>query len=45
MTANIYDEWHNFIGNKPMVDALLSRVQHYCHTVTIQGSSLRDHQG
>ena len=35
----------NFLGNKPMVDALLSRVRHYCHTVTIQGPSLRDPQG
>jgi hypothetical protein len=29
----VYDEWHNFLGNKSMVDALLSRVRHYCHTV------------
>jgi hypothetical protein len=35
----------NVLGNKPMVDALLSRVRHYCHTVTIQGPSLRDPQG
>jgi len=41
----VYDEWHNFLGNKSMVDALLSRVRHYCHTVTIQGPSLRDPQG
>ena len=27
------------------VDALLSRVRHYCHTVTINGPSLRDPQG
>lgn len=40
-----YDEWHNFLGNKPMVEALLSRVRHYCHTVRIQGPSLRDPQG
>ena len=40
-----YDEWHNFLGNKSMVDALLSRVRHYCHTVTIDGPSLRDPQG
>src|SRR5882724_10845213 len=30
----VYDEWHNFLGNKPMVEALLSCVRHYCHTVT-----------
>src|ERR1700674_1223286 len=44
-TSVVYDEWHNFLGNKPMVDALLSRVRHYCHTVTIDGPSLRDPQG
>src|SRR3974390_1336423 len=42
ITTNlIYDEWHNFLGNKSMVDALLSRLRHYCHTVEIQGPSLR----
>jgi DNA replication protein DnaC len=41
----VYDEWHSFLGNKSMVDALLSRVRHYCHTVAIQGPSLRDPQG
>jgi DNA replication protein DnaC len=40
-----YDEWQNFLGNKSMVDALLSRVRHYCHTVTINGPSLREPQG
>jgi len=46
ITTNLgYDEWHNFLGNKAMVDALLSRVRHYCHTVTINGPSLRDPQG
>src|ERR1700685_453531 len=44
-TILIYDEWQNFLGNKAMVDALLSRVRHYCHTVTINGPSLRDPQG
>jgi DNA replication protein DnaC len=46
ITTNLgYDEWHNFLGNKAMVDALLSRVRHYCHTVTINGPSLRELQG
>ena len=46
ITTNlIYDEWHNFLGNKSMVDALLSRVRHYCHTVAIDGPSLRELQG
>ena len=41
ITTNlVYDEWQNFLGNKSMVDALLSRVRHYCHTVTINGPSL-----
>ena len=35
----------NFLGNKSMVDALLSRVRHYCHTVAIDGPSLRELQG
>jgi DNA replication protein DnaC len=46
ITTNlVYDEWHNFLGNKSMVDALLRRVRHYCHTVTIDGPSLRELQG
>src|SRR6202158_5062234 len=40
-----YDEWHNFLGNKSMVEALLSRLRHYCHTVRIDGPSLRSPQG
>ena len=46
LTTNLdYEEWHNFLGAKAMVEALLSRVRHYCHTVRIQGPSLRDPQG
>jgi DNA replication protein DnaC len=46
VTTNLgYDEWQNFLGNKSMVEALLSRVRHYCHTVTINGPSLREPQG
>jgi DNA replication protein DnaC len=46
ITTNLkYEEWHNFLGNQQMVDALLSRVRHYCHTVHIKGPSLRDPQG
>ena len=40
-----YDSWHSFLGNRLMVDALLSRLRHYCHTVHIKGPSLRDPQG
>jgi DNA replication protein DnaC len=46
ITTNlVYDEWPNFLGGRPMVEALLSRLRHYCHTVTIDGPSLRDLQG
>jgi DNA replication protein DnaC len=45
ITTNLeYDEWHNFLGNKPLVDALLSRLRHQCHTVKIDGPSLRTPQ-
>lgn len=46
ITTNLeYDEWRNFLGNQAMVDALLSRLRHFCHTVRINGPSLRDPQG
>ncbi len=46
ITTNLeYDEWHNFLGNKPLVTALLSRLLHQCHTVRIDGPSLREPQG
>lgn len=45
ITTNLeYEEWHHFLGNKPMVEALLSRVRHRCHTVRIDGPSLREPQ-
>ena len=46
ITTNLeYDEWHQFLGNKAMVEALLSRLRHRCHTVRIDGPSLREPQG
>ena len=46
LTTNlVYDEWPNFLGNRPMVEALLSRLRHYCHTVVIDGPPLREPQG
>lgn len=43
ITTNLdYDDWHNFLGNKPLVDALLSRLRHRCHTIKIDGPSLRE---
>ena len=46
ITTNLdYAEWHDFLGNKALVDALLSRLRHQCHTVRIDGPSLRAVQG
>ena len=46
ITTNLeYDEWQEFLGNRPMVEALLSRLRHRCHTVRIDGPSLRTPQG
>lgn len=45
ITTNLeYEEWQNFLGNKALVDALLSRLRHQCHTVRINGPSLREPQ-
>ncbi len=46
ITTNLeYEEWHNFLGNKALCDALLSRLRHQCHTVRIDGPSLRSPTG
>jgi hypothetical protein len=46
LTTNLmYDEWPNFLGNRPMAEALLSRLRHCCHAIHIQGPPLRDPQG
>lgn len=46
ITTNLdYPEWNNFLGNPHLVDALLSRLRHRCHTVRINGVSLREPQG
>ena len=45
ITTNLdFEEWHNFLGNKGLVTALLSRLRHQCHTVKIDGPCLRDPQ-
>jgi len=45
ITTNLsYEEWHGFLGNRSMVEALLSRLRHRCHTVVIDGPSLRKPQ-
>jgi len=42
ITTNLdYDEWFSFLGNKKMVEALLDRLRHRCHTIRIDGPSLR----
>lgn len=42
ITTNLdYEEWYEFLGNKKMVGALLDRLRHRCHTVSIDGPSLR----
>jgi DNA replication protein DnaC len=46
ITTNLdYSEWANFLGNKALVGALLSRLRHQCHTIKIDGPSLRDPSG
>ena len=42
ITTNLdYEQWYEFLGQKSMVDALLSRLRHHCTTVRIDGPSLR----
>lgn len=42
LTTNLdYDDWYEFLGRKEMVGALLSRLRHHCHTLRIDGPSLR----
>jgi DNA replication protein DnaC len=43
ITTNLpYDDWYGFLGNKQMVAALLDRLRHHCHTIHIEGPSLRN---
>ena len=43
LTTNLdYDDWYAFLGRKEMVAALLSRLRHRCHTIRIDGPSLRE---
>ncbi|MSQ03513.1 MAG: ATP-binding protein [Myxococcales bacterium] len=46
ITSNLdYEEWYGFLGQKPMVEALLDRLRHRCHTIRIDGASLRSPTG
>ena len=42
ITTNLeYEAWYSFLGQKEMVGALLDRLRHRCHTIRIDGPSLR----
>ena len=42
ITSNLSpDNWYALFDNKPLVDALLDRLQHHCITIRIEGPSLR----
>lgn len=42
ITTNLdYPKWYELFNNKPLVDALLDRLQHHCITIRIDGPSLR----
>lgn len=46
ITTNLeYVEWHTFLGHKALVEALVGRLRHQCHTIRIKGPSLRDPTG
>jgi DNA replication protein DnaC len=46
ITTNLeYDEWNGFLNNEAMTMAMLSRVRHHCHTLRIDGPSLRQPSG
>jgi DNA replication protein DnaC len=46
ITTNLdFVEWGGLLGNPALVDALLSRLRHHCHTIRIDGPSLRAQQG
>lgn len=43
ITTNLeYERWYDFLGQKDMVGALLDRLRHRCHTIAIEGQSLRN---
>src|SRR3989442_718454 len=45
LTTNLdYNQWHNILANKDLVNAMLSRLRHRCHTIHIDGPSLREPQ-
>lgn len=46
ITSNLdYSEWGGILGNNNLVEALLSRVRQYCHTLHIEGVNLCEPEG
>ena len=42
ITTNLdYEDWYELFQRKPLVDALLDRLQHHCITIRLDGPSLR----
>lgn len=42
ITTNLeYSDWYSLFQRKPLVDALLNRLQHHCITIRVGGPSLR----
>lgn len=42
ITTNLdFEQWYELFRNKPLVDALLDRLQHHCVTLRLNGPSLR----
>jgi DNA replication protein DnaC len=39
-----YEQWGGFLGQKDLTTALLSRLRQFCHTIRIEGPSLREPQ-
>lgn len=46
ITTNLpYPAWQDFLGNRPLTQALLSRLRERCHTINIDGPCLRAQAG
>lgn len=42
ITTNLeYEQWYHLFNQKELVDAMLDRLKHHCHTIHIKGKSLR----
>lgn len=45
ITTNLdYDDWYALLGQRETVGALLDRLRHRCHTIRVEGKSLREPQ-